>query len=129
MSTHTTPAASAAMPASLKTRRAALGALASLPALVMLRAAAALDDRLRGDVANMPARTVPGLLAKLAAVAEAFGLEALEEETTFKDGETVGFDGAARTILRDCARMGPRMSRSPILSAWPLGGLSEAANG
>jgi hypothetical protein len=57
-------------------------------------------------VAVMPARTVPGLLAKLSAVADAFGHEDLELDTTFADGENVTLEHAALTVLRDCARMG-----------------------
>ena len=65
------------------------------------------ECRLRRAVAETPARTIPGLLAKLAAVAEAFGLEDLEDNTTFADDRDVGLDDVVMTVARDCARLSP----------------------
>ncbi len=64
------------------------------------------DDRLRA-----PARRVRGLVAKLAA---AFSGN-LEEEAQLEDDDA-SYDAAALSVLRDCAKMDPRLL-SPILAS------------
>ena len=64
------------------------------------------EERLRRDVAVMPARTVQGALAKLAAVANAYGLEDLEEEMADIGDDDIGLAYVALSVARDCARMG-----------------------
>jgi hypothetical protein len=67
-------------------------------------AARAAEEKLRRAVANARPRTVSGLLAKLHAVADAFGpLHSIEEETSFDDDADVPLDGLALTVLCDCS--------------------------
>lgn len=70
-------------------------------------AARAKEVELRRRVAVELARTVQGVIAKLAAVAEAFGLENLEDNTAFEGGREVTFNDVAQSVLRDWARLSP----------------------
>ncbi len=70
-------------------------------------AARAEEVQLRRRVAIEPARTLQGVIAKLAALADVFGLENLEDFTAFGDGDEVGFSGVAMTAVRDYARLSP----------------------
>ncbi len=87
------------------------------------------ESDLRCRVAIAPARTVKGVIAKLAAVAEAFGPEHLEEEAGFEGCEEVTFDDVGLSVIRDWARLAPSLPKSSVVSAGPLDGLIGAANG
>ncbi len=76
-------------------------------------AARVTEEELRRRVAIEPARSVQGVIAKLAAVAETIGLENLEENTAFADDHYVTFDDVAMTVVRDLARL----SRSEAANA------------
>ena len=75
------------------------------------------ESDLRCRVAIAPARTVRGVIAKLTAVAEAFGLEHLEEEAGFDGCEEVTFDDVGLSVIRDWARLAPTLPQSRIFSA------------
>ena len=75
------------------------------------------ESDLRCRVAIEPARTVKGVIAKLAAVAEAFGLEHLEEEAGFEGCEEVTFDDVGLSVIRDWARLAPMLSKAPVIIA------------
>jgi hypothetical protein len=49
--------------------------------------------------------TVPGLLAKLAVVADIYVHDDLEADTEYLADKNVSLEGAALFVLRDCARM------------------------
>ncbi len=71
-------------------------------------AARVKEEELRRRVAVEPARTVQGVIAKLAAVAEAFGRERLEQETaSYADKEYVYLDDVAQSVFGDWARLSP----------------------
>jgi hypothetical protein len=63
------------------------------------------ERRLCREVAVMQARTVPGLLAKLSAVADIYAYDDLEKDTEYMSGRNVSMEEAAIFVLRDCARM------------------------
>jgi hypothetical protein len=65
------------------------------------------ERRLCREVAVMQARTVPGLLAKLSAVADMYVHEDLEKDIEYMAGagKNVSVDDAMFFVLRDCARM------------------------
>lgn len=63
------------------------------------------ECRLRRAVAETTPRTIPGLLAKLAAVADAYSLEYLEQHTGFADDHDVGLEDVAQSVLRDWGRL------------------------
>jgi hypothetical protein len=128
MSKNTASPAGGAVPAEgHKTRRAALAIFGSAPALAVFPAVAAEhaakeavgyfelkrqqeearteERRLCREVAVMQARTVPGLLAKLSAVADMYVHDDLEKDTESMSGKNVSLEGAALFVLRDCARM------------------------
>ena len=63
---------------------------------------------MRYEVAVTPARTIDGLMAKLAALADAYGLEGIEDEAAFLNSDSVYHEGIAISIVRDFARMGAR---------------------
>ncbi len=70
--------------------------------------AAALSADLRRRVATTPARTIKGLLAKIAATASVLGTESLDESVVcFEEGDPVDVEGVTLSILRDWARMAP----------------------
>jgi hypothetical protein len=75
------------------------------------------ESDLRCRVAIAPARTVKGVIAKLAAVAEAFGPEHLEEEAGFEGCEEVTFDDVGLSVIRDWARLAPTLQKSLIVNA------------
>jgi len=58
---------------------------------------------LRTELAEARPRTVPGLLAKLAAIADAYSRVTLDEETELVVGEIPSFDKLALFVLRDSA--------------------------
>ena len=67
--------------------------------------ARAAERRLCREVAVMQARTVPGLLAKLSAVADLYIHEELEADTRYMVDKNVSLEDAAIFVLRDCARI------------------------
>ncbi len=77
----------------------------------------------RGSVPRSPIcphRSRTSLLAKLATVADAFGLEALEDETTFEERNSVNLDDASLAFFattRVCRRPCSRRRRSALRTA------------
>jgi hypothetical protein len=79
---------------------------AGLPELERLQEKVqAEESRLCYDIAFMQARTVPGLLAKMSAVADIYGHRDLEGDTEQHAGKSVSLEDAAIFVLRDCARI------------------------
>ena len=79
---------------------------AGLPELERLQEKVQAEERrLCHDIAFMQARTVPGLLAKMSAVADIYGHRDLEGDTEQHAGKSVSLEDAAIFVLRDCARI------------------------